>query len=108
MELGALVCTARAPRCDECPLVASCAWVAAGKRGLDEAPRRTQAWHGTDRQVRGRILAILRTADAPMVVDGRASLADVEPGQLGRCLASLVADGLVEHVDERRGLYGLA
>jgi A/G-specific adenine glycosylase len=43
-----------------------------------------------------------------MVVDGRASLADVEPGQLDRCLASLVADGLVEHVDERRGLYGLA
>lgn len=108
MELGALVCTARAPRCDECPLETSCAWVAGGKRGLEEAPRRTQAWHGTDRQVRGRILAILRAADGPVVIDGRAALDDVEPGQLDRCLESLVTDGLAEINDERRGLYQLA
>lgn len=108
MELGALVCTARAPRCEDCPLVATCAWFASGSPGLAEAPRRTQAWHGTDRQVRGRVLAILRDADAPVHVAGRAVLDDVEPGQLDRCLDGLVADGLIALVDADRGLYALA
>src|ERR1700760_3118202 len=31
MELGALTCTAAAPRCDECPIAAHCAWLAAGR-----------------------------------------------------------------------------
>jgi A/G-specific adenine glycosylase len=108
MELGAIVCTARAPRCDECPVVASCAWVAGGSRGPDEAPRRTQSWQGTDRQVRGRILALLRLADGPVMVEGRADLADVEPGQVDRCLESLLADGLVALADAERGLVELA
>jgi A/G-specific adenine glycosylase len=108
MELGALVCTARAPRCDDCPLAASCEWRGAGSSGLAEAPRRTQAWHGTDRQVRGRILAILRDANAPVHVSGRAVLDDVEPGQTDRCLHGLVEDGLIALVDVERGLYLLA
>ena len=108
MEFGALVCTARAPRCDECPLTDRCAWFRGGRRGLEDAPVRTQAWHGTDRQVRGRIMAILRAADGPVVVTGRADLADVEPGQLDRCLKSLTADALISQVDADRGLYALA
>jgi A/G-specific adenine glycosylase len=108
MELGALVCTARAPRCEDCPLAATCAWVAAGLPGLAEAPRRTQAWHGTDRQVRGRILALLRESDRPLNVAGRALLEDVDPGQLDRCLDGLVLDGLVALVDAERGRYALA
>lgn len=95
MELGALVCTARIARCDECPLAGRCAWLAAGRPGLDDAPRRTQAWHGTDRQVRGRVMALLRAASSPVNVSGHAALADVEPGQLDRCLDGLVEDGLV-------------
>ncbi|WP_305790938.1 A/G-specific adenine glycosylase, partial [Dietzia sp. HMSC21D01] len=35
MELGALVCTARSPDCDACPLAASCAWVAGGRPAWD-------------------------------------------------------------------------
>ena len=31
MELGALVCTARAPRCEECPVRRDCRWLAAGR-----------------------------------------------------------------------------
>ncbi len=108
MELGALVCTARAPRCESCPLVESCAWFAAGRVGLDAAPRRTQAWQGTDRQVRGRILALLREADGPIMVEGRAALADLEPGQVDRCLESLLLDGLVALADADRGLCELA
>lgn len=107
MELGALVCTARAPRCDECPLADACAWLAAGATGLESAPRRTQPWHGTDRQVRGRIMAVLRAASVPVNITGHAALEDIEPGQLDSCLASLVGDGLVTRVDSERGTYAL-
>ncbi|PKQ17876.1 MAG: adenine glycosylase [Actinobacteria bacterium HGW-Actinobacteria-8] len=108
MELGALVCTARAPRCDGCPLAATCVWFAEGLPGLAEAPRRTQPWHGTDRQVRGRVMALLREAHAPLNVVGRAVLEDVDPGQLDRCLDGLSSDGLIALVDAERGLYALA
>jgi A/G-specific adenine glycosylase len=101
MELGALVCTARSPRCGECPVAHLCAWRAAGHPGDEHAHRRkAQAWHGTDRQCRGRIMAALRHADAPLPRDafddelGGTGLGDA--AQVTRCLASLVADGLVE------------
>jgi len=107
MELGALVCTARVAKCEICPLAARCAWLKQGKPGLAEAPRRSQAWHGTDRQVRGRVLALLRAASAPINVTGHATLEDVEPGQLDRCLGSLVEDRLVALVDKTTGAYAL-
>lgn len=107
MELGALVCTARSARCERCPLASQCAWLAAGNPGLGEAPRRTQAWHGTDRQVRGRVLAVLREASAPVNVTGLAALEDVEPGQLDRCIGSLVEDRLIALVDKSKGAYAL-
>ena len=99
MELGALVCTARSPRCPQCPVVALCAWQRAGAPAHDGPARRGQAWHGTDRQVRGRLLALLREADHPL---DDAALVPARPGddaQRERCLASLLADGLVERVD---------
>lgn len=95
MELGAVVCAARTPVCEECPLERDCAWVAAGRPGLGASSGRTQAWHGTDRQVRGRIMALLRGADGPMTIAGNETLADVDPAQLMRCLRSLEADNLV-------------
>ncbi|PKQ27324.1 MAG: adenine glycosylase [Actinobacteria bacterium HGW-Actinobacteria-4] len=107
MELGALVCVARAPRCEVCPVATHCTWFAAGKPGLDDAPARSQAWHGTDRQVRGKVLALLRAASAPINVTGHASVADVDPGQLDRCLESLVTDGLITLTDGGRGTYTL-
>ncbi|WP_439644928.1 A/G-specific adenine glycosylase [Demequina rhizosphaerae] len=106
MELGALVCTARVARCDACPLASSCAWFQAGCPGLEDAPRRTQPWHGTDRQVRGRIMALLRAASSPLNISGHAALADVEPGQLDRCLDGLLADGLATR-DEATGRCSL-
>ena len=108
MELGALVCVARSPRCEVCPLRDTCEWFVAGRPGLADAPRRTQDWHGTDRQVRGRVMALLRDATGPVTVTGRVELEDVEPGQLDRCVESLVRDGLVELVDAERGAYALA
>lgn len=98
MELGAVVCTARSPRCEACPLVSSCAWVAAGRPGdLHAHRRRTQAWAGTDRQVRGRIMALLREAPAPVP---EPALDEAWPAteQRARALAGLLADGLAREI----------
>jgi len=95
MELGALVCTARAPRCGACPLASSCAWLAAGRPpDAHAARRRGQPWAGTDRQVRGRVMALLREAIGPVPADAVAA-AWPDRRQLDRCLAALAADGLV-------------
>lgn len=102
MELGALVCTARTPRCQQCPIAGSCAWRLAGAPPPDGPPRRGQRWAGTDRQARGRLMAALRASDAPVA---RAVL-DVawphDPAQRERALDGLVADGLVEPLRDER------
>jgi A/G-specific adenine glycosylase len=95
MELGALVCTARAPRCPTCPVAAMCEWRKSGQPSYSGPPRRAQPWAGTDRQVRGRIMAVLRDTAVPV---SRARLDAVwpdDPAQFERALDSLVADGLV-------------
>ncbi|WP_309225492.1 A/G-specific adenine glycosylase [Quadrisphaera sp. INWT6] len=98
MELGALVCTARAPRCGACPVLDLCAWQRAGAPPDEGPARRGQAWHGTDRQVRGRLLALLR--EAPGALDAAAlAAAWDDDAQRSRCLASLVEDGLVVPAD---------
>ncbi len=94
MELGALVCTARSPRCEACPLRDRCAWRLAGSPAYDGRPRRVQAFAGTDRQVRGLLMAVLRDRPGPA---GAEELAAVWPDrvQCDRALAGLVGDGLV-------------
>jgi A/G-specific adenine glycosylase len=94
MELGALVCTARNPDCEHCPLRALCAWRASGQPPRPGPARRAQPYAGADRQVRGRLLAVLREATAPVP---RSRLDAVWPldEQRERALASLIADGLV-------------
>lgn len=101
MELGAVVCRARAPRCGQCPVEDLCAWVAAGRPGHDGPPRRGQAWHGSDRQVRGAVLQSLRDATGPVP---RSALegAGEDAAQVDRCIASLVEDGLLEPVADDR------
>lgn len=94
MELGALVCTARSPDCDVCPLASSCAWVAAGKPAWDGPKRKTQTYAGTDRQVRGMLLDVLRDGDGTATA---ARLDAVWPDEVQRtrALTSLIDDGLV-------------
>jgi A/G-specific adenine glycosylase len=98
MELGALVCTARSPRCDACPVAAGCRWLAAGRPVTSRAVGRAQTFAGTDRQVRGLLLALLRAAPHALP---RSRLEGVWPDQAQRerALDALVADGLVEPVD---------
>jgi A/G-specific adenine glycosylase len=94
MELGALVCTAAAPKCSRCPVRAACAWHAAGHPAYDGPPRRGQAWAGTDRQCRGRLMALARDAEGSVSAPALEG-AWPEPEQRTRCLAGLVADGLL-------------
>lgn len=93
MELGALVCTARSPRCDACPVAPLCRWRAAGHPADPGPPRRGQAWEGTDRQCRGRLLAALRESDDAVPVEELLAAA-ANRAQAERCLSGLVADGL--------------
>lgn len=95
MELGALVCTASRPRCGTCPVAAACAWRAAGSP-VSNGRRGSQPYQGTDRQCRGRLLAILRDADGP-VPRSRLDAAWPDGAQRSRALASLITDGLAEH-----------
>lgn len=121
MELGALICTARNPKCETCPVRDQCAWIAAGQPAPTYIPK-GQPWAGTDRQVRGAAMAVLRAAKSPVHVDlfwanvtgldpesaDTAHTAEVTSAlhkfhglntkapQLQRALAGLVADGLAE------------
>jgi len=101
MELGALVCTARSPRCGECPLAGECAWLGAGRPAYEGPARRGQAWVGTDRQARGTLLQVLRDTASDVPAE---ALAQAWPDALqrARCLDTLVADGLVEPLAEGR------
>lgn len=122
MDLGALVCTGRAPRCPECPVRADClsrgratppdpapaspSWRAASSggsrdggrpRGSPGARRRQAPYASSDRRLRGRIVARLAAAAGPVsLVVLRRELRD---GRLPRLVRALAAEGLVE----RRG-----
>lgn len=94
MELGALVCTSRTPQCGSCPLRGDCAWRRAGYPPATRQARR-QRYDGTDRQARGRLLAVLRHSAAPVDAAELAATWKDEV-QRERALDGLVADGLVE------------
>jgi len=100
MELGALVCTAAKPQCASCPVAGDCAWRLAG-HPPGGGHRRGQGYKGTDRQCRGRLLAVLREADGP-VPGSRLDAAWPERLQRNRALDSLVADGLVDPLPSGR------
>jgi A/G-specific adenine glycosylase len=92
MELGALICTAKKPKCGQCPLADQCTW-----RSLDfplsDQPKRTQTWHGTDRQCRGVIVQALRE-NSSLKKEELMQLWDV-PSQVEKALLTLLEDGLV-------------
>jgi A/G-specific adenine glycosylase len=94
MELGALVCTATAPRCGVCPVSAECAWRTAGYPAYDGPPRPAQTWAGTDRQCRGRLLGLVRDAEGVVPAE-RLDVAWADADQRARCLASLLEDRLL-------------
>lgn len=94
MELGALVCTARAPRCAECPLRDVCSWRLAGYPDTGDGRRKQARYEGSDRQTRGAILRVLRTHGAFPADEVIAGWPDA--AQRDRAIDSLIADGLAE------------
>jgi A/G-specific adenine glycosylase len=92
MELGALVCTATRPDCGRCPVARHCAWRRAGSPPAAVRPP-AQRYAGTDRECRGRLLAVLREAAGP-VPAARFDVVWPDPAQRARALNALVADGL--------------
>jgi A/G-specific adenine glycosylase len=96
LDLGATVCTRRAPRCAECPLAELCGWHAAGHAPPDPSvpAGRQSRFEGSDRQGRGRLVAAMAVAPVPMegvdVVAGWPGDGD----RAAAVVASLVADGL--------------
>ncbi|MBR8742037.1 A/G-specific adenine glycosylase [Nocardiopsis sp. MG754419] len=101
MELGALVCTARSPRCADCPIAGQCAWRLAGKPAYDGPPRRGQTYAGTDRQVRGKLLAVLRDSPEPVAKTVLDTVWD-DHVQRERALDGLIDDGLVDPLADGR------
>ena len=101
MELGALVCTARQPSCGACPVAELCVWRRAGFPAYDGPPRRGQAWAGTDRQCRGRIMALARET-ASSIGAAQVEAAWPQSEQRERCLAGLEADGLLTQITPGR------
>jgi len=100
MELGALTCTATRPRCGECPVAGHCAWLAAGQPAT--GPRRpVQRYDGTDRQCRGRLLAVLRESGSPVHAEHFGAVWP-DATQRARALDGLVADGLVDPLQDGR------
>jgi A/G-specific adenine glycosylase len=106
MELGAVVCTSRSPRCDACPIRDACAWRAAGYPEYAGPKKAVQKkFEGSDRQVRGLIMAELRSTHHPVTA---AEIESLWPDavQRDRALAGLLADGLAVCVDT--GMYALS
>lgn len=80
MDVGALLCRTRDPRCDTCPLHERC--VARGALDGETRAAVQGRFHGSFRQRRGAVLAALRLAPAKVASVDR------------EALDSLVADGL--------------
>ncbi len=107
MELGALICTARAPRCDVCPVRDRCAWLRAGQPAYTGPPHRGPSWHGSDRQCRGALLQRLRDHDGWLPGEEFVEVWPQDDGQRERCLAALVREGLIRSTQIARPSPGL-
>lgn len=91
MELGAVVCRARAPACEACPAAQGCASAHRVVVARRSAPGSRVRFEETDRYVRGRVVRAL--------AEGRPLPVDVGADRLSRAIAGLRRDGLVARGD---------
>jgi A/G-specific adenine glycosylase len=107
LDLGAQFCKS-SPRCHDCPMAKVCRWRREG--GPDPAPhsagvsRPQSTFEGSDRQVRGRMLAALRTS--PQLRDQLVTELNVARDRGATVLAGLVRDGLIEQRGDVLSLPG--
>ncbi len=103
MDLGARVCTARSPRCDACPVAATCGWHRSG--GDDPAPRSFHTskpqgrFDGSDRQARGRLMkaVVTRSVDREAAPSLMGLTNDVQ--RASRLIDDLLREGLLVEGD---------
>jgi A/G-specific adenine glycosylase len=93
MELGALICTSKNPKCDQCPIKNKCEW---RKQNYPRSPikKKTQTWHGTNRQCRGTILKHLRTNQ--FATHSELSKLWKKKSQFEESLTALINEGFIE------------
>lgn len=94
MDLGALVCGSRAPRCGECPVARLCAWKAAGHPPGESTRAPTPRFEHTARFARGRIVDALRAAPAT-AAELAALLPQPHAARIGHYLEGLEKDALI-------------
>jgi len=112
LDLGATICTSRAPACGRCPVATGCAWASRGRHAPDPASGsagtsgRQSTFSGSDRQGRGRLVDALRTGPVSLEPDALAGACGWpgDPERAGRVVDGLVADGLAVVDDHRRRL----
>lgn len=103
MELGQTVCTAKRPRCEVCPIAQWCQWRLAGYP--ENAPKKRPAqkqFQGSDRQARGKVMAVLREAEHAVSREAAASAASSDATQAQRAIDSLLSDGLIVEVSANK------
>ena len=107
LDLGALVCAAQSPRCDDCAVRRLCAW-----RGEGPDPARASAgvsrgqsrFAGSDREGRGRLVDALRRGALDRgALAGAAGWPD-DPARARRVAETLVTDGLAVWTGRRLAL----
>ncbi|HEV8536050.1 MAG TPA: A/G-specific adenine glycosylase [Candidatus Limnocylindria bacterium] len=95
MDIGATICVARRPRCDDCPLRALCAYT-----GAQDGPRRKQSAFATsDRRVRGAIVRALRDERGGLTLARLTGI--VGDARVPRLVDAIVREGLAEKTAER-------
>ncbi len=69
MDLGATICTAKAPRCDTCPAISVCASWKSMRPAAAPVSRKERSFNGIpNRMYRGRIIEVLRGSRRSMTV----------------------------------------
>lgn len=96
MELGATVCTSRAPKCQHCPIMTECSWFTSGRPDTGDERRKQARYEGSDRQARGAVLRMLRNSSHGAVALDAVIHDWSDAAQRDRAIDSLIADGLVE------------
>lgn len=95
MELGATVCVARLPRCDQCPIQSQCRWYLLGRPDTGDARPRQARYQGSDREARGAVLRALRKASEATLPTDQVIPTWPDRAQRRRAIASLLTDGLI-------------
>ncbi|MBF8251727.1 MAG: A/G-specific adenine glycosylase [Actinobacteria bacterium] len=99
MELGAVVCTSKNPKCELCPIMDICSWRILRYPKTDLI-RKSQSWHGTDRKCRGTIVQALRENNS--MTENAIKKLWPDESQVEKALVTLLEDQLIQSISRSR------